>query len=253
MNEIGTRIYHLRDYRCMTKRELAGRLGISESQLSRIESGKTATVSSDILTGLAKEFNVSADYILGLSPTKENSHVLSELRLSEAACEKLVRREIDGETLSRLMEQKEFESIVRLSRAYFTDVYAEGTAYRNAILDVGASFLRDHAEETDNAEAVRVKASDVAHAKTRDHEIVLSQIQRLMKKTLAGAKAQYESEQADHDPALKRRIANQQFAARLREIAEEVHATEGTEEEKLDHLTDRLMDEIQHKSGLQSS
>ncbi|MBR4425810.1 MAG: helix-turn-helix transcriptional regulator [Oscillospiraceae bacterium] len=250
MNEIGTRIYHLRDYRCMTNRELAGRIGISESQLSRIERGKTATVSSDILTGLSREFKVSADYILGLSPTKENSHVLSELRLSEAACEKLVRREIDGETLSRLMEQKEFESVVRLSRAYFTDVYAEGTAYRNTILEVGASFLRDHAAETDHAEAVRVKAGDVVHAKTRDHEIEFTQIQRLMKKALAGAKAQYEQEQAEHDPALKRRFATQQFAARLREIAEEVHAAEGTEEEKLDRLTDRMMDEIQHKCGL---
>lgn len=55
MNEIGKRIGDLRDYRNMTKRELASRLDISESQLSRIESGKTATISSDILIGLAKE------------------------------------------------------------------------------------------------------------------------------------------------------------------------------------------------------
>ena len=68
LNEIGKRIGDLRDYRNMTKRELASRLDISESQLSRIESGKTATISSDILIGLAKEFDVSADYILGLSP-----------------------------------------------------------------------------------------------------------------------------------------------------------------------------------------
>lgn len=133
MNKIGTRIYHLRDYRCMTNRELAGRIGISESQLSRIERGKTATVSSDILTGLSREFQVSADYILGLSPTKENSHVLSELRLSEAACEKLVRRKIDGETLSRLMEQKEFESIVTLvkGRKYI------GSPFKYSFTDVG--------------------------------------------------------------------------------------------------------------------
>ena len=94
MKSVGERIQNLRDYRNMTIRALAAKLGISESQLSRIESGRTATVSSDILTGLAKAFDVSADYILGLSPLKDNSHILSELRLSEAACEKLVRREV---------------------------------------------------------------------------------------------------------------------------------------------------------------
>lgn len=36
-------------------------------QLSRIISGETKTVSNDILIGLANEFKISADYILGLS------------------------------------------------------------------------------------------------------------------------------------------------------------------------------------------
>lgn len=91
MRTIGDRIRDLREMRFWTKRELAARLGISESQLSRIERGKTAKVSSDILIGLANEFDVSSDYILGLSPAKENSHILSKLRLSEIACEKLIR------------------------------------------------------------------------------------------------------------------------------------------------------------------
>ena len=61
MKTIGERIQGLRELRFLKKRELAERLGISESQLSRIENGKTATVSSDILTGLARELDVSAD------------------------------------------------------------------------------------------------------------------------------------------------------------------------------------------------
>ena len=237
MKTIGERIQGLRELRFLKKRELAERLGISESQLSRIENGKTATVSSDILTGLARELDVSADYILGLSLTQNNNHTLSELRLSEAACEKLIRREVDGETLSRLMEQDRFGDVIKLSRAYFSDIYAEGVSYRNAILDSSASFLREHAEETEHPDAVRIKANDIMHAKTRDHEIELTQIQALVRKVLADAKAQYEKEK--QDPALKRKIAGQEFSARLREISEEVYAMEGTEEEKLDRLTDR--------------
>ena len=133
---------------------------------------------------------------------------------------------------------------MKLARAYFTDLYTEGVGYRNAIPDSTASFLRDHAEETEHPEAVRQKAGDVVHAKTRDHEIELTQIQALTGKILADAKAQYEREQTEDDPALKRRIANQAFSARPREIAEEIHAVEGGEEEKLDRLTNRVVEEI---------
>ena len=250
MNEIGNRIRDLREYRDMTKRELASRLGISESQLSRIESGKTVTLSSDILIGLAGEFDVSSDYILGLSPTKSNSHILSDLRLSETACEKLIRREVDGETLSRLMEQDRFGDMIKLSRAYFTDIYAEGVSYRNATLNFGASFLRDHAEETEHPDAVRSKANDILQARTRDHELELTQIQTLMRRILAEAKTQYERESTEQDPALKRRIAGQAFSAWLREIAEEVNAAQETEEEKLDRVTDRVLEEAQAANGL---
>ena len=250
LNEIGKRISDPRDYRNLTKRELAARLGISESQLSRIESGKTATISSDILIGLAREFNVSADYILGLSPNKSNDHILSELRLSEAACEKLIRREIDGVTLSRWMEQERFGELIRLSYVYFADIFAEGVGYRNAILDAGAGFLRDHSADTEEPDAFRRAAGNAAHAKTKDHEIELSPLQSLTRSILPGAKAQYEREHAEDDPALKRRIVNQAFSAKLREIAEEVKASKGTEEERLDLLTDRMLKEVQAQTAL---
>ena len=45
------------------QKELAEKIGVSASQLSRIVSGETRTVSSDILIGVAKEFKVSTDYI----------------------------------------------------------------------------------------------------------------------------------------------------------------------------------------------
>ena len=54
----------------ITKSELARRLGISPSQISRIINGETKTISSEILIALVKEFHVSADYILGLTDEK---------------------------------------------------------------------------------------------------------------------------------------------------------------------------------------
>ena len=54
----------------ITRNELAKRLGISPSQISRIINEETKTISSEILIAIAKEFNVSADYILGLTEEK---------------------------------------------------------------------------------------------------------------------------------------------------------------------------------------
>lgn len=57
----------------ITRNELAKRLGISPSQISRIINEETKTISSEILIALAKEFYVSADYILGLTDEKHTN------------------------------------------------------------------------------------------------------------------------------------------------------------------------------------
>ena len=91
------------------KRELAEKIGVSASQLSRIVSGETRTVSSDILIGVAKEFKVSTDYILGLSTVSvRKSYDISELGLSEGAVKGLVTGAVDVQILNRLLEHKEF-------------------------------------------------------------------------------------------------------------------------------------------------
>src|SRR5699024_11507561 len=58
----GQRISDLCNGNHITQKELAEKIGVSASQLSRIVSGETRTVSSDILIGVAKEFKVSTDY-----------------------------------------------------------------------------------------------------------------------------------------------------------------------------------------------
>lgn len=81
-------------------------LHIDSRTLNRLASGEITTVNSAILIAAAKYFDVSADYLLGLSPSKQNNIGLSELRLSEEMCQKLARKEIDGETLSLLMKMR---------------------------------------------------------------------------------------------------------------------------------------------------
>lgn len=55
----------------ISKSELARRLEITPSQITRILNGDTKAISSDILIKLTKLFGVSADYLLGITDKKE--------------------------------------------------------------------------------------------------------------------------------------------------------------------------------------
>lgn len=55
----------------ISKSELARRLEITPSQITRILNGDTKTISSDILIKLTKLFGVSADYLLGITDKKK--------------------------------------------------------------------------------------------------------------------------------------------------------------------------------------
>lgn len=66
----------------ISRNELARRLNVTPSQISRITNEETKTISSEILIAIAKEFGVSADYILGLTDenntVKESDNVVME-------------------------------------------------------------------------------------------------------------------------------------------------------------------------------
>mgnify|MGYP003295396530 CR=1 FL=1 len=112
--------------------------------VSRIVSGETKTVSSDILIGAAKEFKVSTDYILGLSNVSvRKNYEISELGLSEGAVRGLVTGAIDVEILNRLLEHKNFPRLISLIRIYFQDTAARGVMARNQLIDMATASLSD--------------------------------------------------------------------------------------------------------------
>ena len=65
--KIGQRLAELREQQGLTKDESAERVGVSTSTLSRLENGQIQKFSDEVLTALVREFNVSADFLLGLT------------------------------------------------------------------------------------------------------------------------------------------------------------------------------------------
>lgn len=66
----------------ISRSELARRLGVTPSQISRIVNEETKTISSEILIAMTKEFGVSADYILGLTDKKAGNNSVDTKKTS---------------------------------------------------------------------------------------------------------------------------------------------------------------------------
>lgn len=140
----GQRISDLCNGNHITQKELAKRIGISAPQLSRIVSGETKTVNSDILIAVANEFKVSADYILGLSNISvRKSYDISEIGLSENAVRGIVTGAVDVDILNRLLEHKSFPYLISLIRIYFRETAKIGITARNQIIDFATAPLSD--------------------------------------------------------------------------------------------------------------
>lgn len=72
MSISGDRIKQLREEKSLSQIELANRIGINNSVLSRIESGRRPVADSEI-NSFADFFDVSGDYILGRTNSKGSS------------------------------------------------------------------------------------------------------------------------------------------------------------------------------------
>lgn len=90
---IGERIRELREAKGWTQLELAQKMGINNSVLSRIEANKRS-VEDVLVSGFADLFQVDADYLLGREPVGgraffggAHSYTEEEQRVAEAAVE----------------------------------------------------------------------------------------------------------------------------------------------------------------------
>ena len=129
----GERISDLCNGRHISQKELAKRIGVSAPQLSRIVSGETKTINSDILIAVAKEFKVSTDYILGLSEVSaRKSYDIFELGFSDAAAKSLVTSAVD----------MLFDKIGQRGSRHIDDLVARHDPSRRRILKVDTDQVR---------------------------------------------------------------------------------------------------------------
>lgn len=99
----GERILKLCEEHQISQRELARRIGVTSSQISRILKGETRTINSDILMALSQEFGVSTDFILGIVNNPENTQSVENSENTEKPDDMGGRREQPFHTPMLLM------------------------------------------------------------------------------------------------------------------------------------------------------
>ena len=179
----GQRISDLCNGNHITQKELAEKIGVSASQLSRI------------VIGVAKEFKVSTDYILGLSTVSvRKSYDISELGLSAGAVRGLVTGAVDVQILNRLLEHRNFPKLIDLIRIYFQDTAAKGITARNQLIEITTASLSDLMKDRPEYRTKARQDIQFMNAqKTGEHEAEIEKIKNVFLSILRDIKNDIDS------------------------------------------------------------
>ena len=168
------RIWDLLKERKVTQAELAARIGCSESSLSRFISGKTDKLGNENIIRIAKAFNVSTDFLLGVTtvPDRKN-YEIGELGLSAQAARNLYTGKANAQVVNYLLESPRFLELTYTLEQYFNDTLAAGYAAQNQLYTTLSSLMR----KTVKTNAAAQAANEISRLKTSVYQADLATIE----------------------------------------------------------------------------
>ena len=200
------RVKDLRMERGLSLSELASRVGCNETTLGRYERGETDRIGDEIVRSLAREFNVSIDYLMGETdiPYVKNFDI-SELGLSAESAQRLLTRKVNVEVVNRMLEHPNFPVLTLMISQYFHDTFSAGFAGRNHILDMANQFLFSQSTPQ-NISAVAQAVTDINLQKISPHEVDCAKITNCFMAMLKNIKADMDKQKPTGQPITKEAI-----------------------------------------------
>ena len=199
----------------ITQAELASKIGIAESSISRFLNGSKNKLTIEQIISIARIFNVSSDFLLCLTdvPDKKN-YDISELGLSAEAARNLYTGRVNPEVVSRLLENRRFAQLTNMIALYFDETMVSGFTAQNQILQsLSSMLLAAGKEQPDIRKASHQAAQTVALNKVPVYQADLTNIQN-------------------------------QFMAVLREIKKDMVSEKGTSQNMTKELTEQMFSEL---------
>lgn len=141
---IQERLKDLRVERKLTLEQLAEQTGLSRAALGSYEANDTKEISHYAIVKLARFYDVTADYLLGLSEMKNHSDAeLNDLHLSDEVIELLRDCRINTPLLCELVMHKEFVKLLADIEIYVNGMATAQIQNLNAWVDVARAEIME--------------------------------------------------------------------------------------------------------------
>ena len=143
---IQERLKDLRVERGLTLEQLAEQTHLSKSALGSYEAEDFKDISHYAIIKLAKFYGVTADYLLGLSETKNHPNAdLADLHLSDGMIELLKSGLVDNSLLCELATHPDFPRLMADLEIYVNGVAVKQVQTANAIVDtMSATIMKQY-------------------------------------------------------------------------------------------------------------
>ena len=185
------RIQDLIKNRKITQAELAEKVGLSNSALSRYLQGGTKNLGDGYIIRIAKYFDVSTDFLLGETdiPDRKN-YDIEELGLSAETAKLLYTGKVDASVLNQLVEHPRFPQLLLLLARYRDETMIAGINAMNQVMNFSRSFIigqaKLHPEDAEAAgeaaKALQLLSTPPVAADTTAIQTLFMQIARDIKK-----------------------------------------------------------------------
>lgn len=171
---IRQRLLDLMKHNNVSQTELARKIGCNDSLLSRFLSEKTDKLGDENIIRIAKAFNVSTDFLLGVTtvPDRKN-YEIDELGLSAQAARNLYTGKANAQVVNYLLESPRFLELTYILEQYFNDTVAAGYAAQNQLYATLSSLTRKSAKTKAAAQA----ANEINRLKTPVYQADLATIE----------------------------------------------------------------------------
>lgn len=171
---IRQRLLDLMKHNNVSQTELARKIGCNDSLLSRFLSEKTDKLGDENIIRIARAFNVSTDFLLGVTtvPDRKN-YEIDELGLSAQAARNLYTGKANAQVVNYLLESPRFLELTYILEQYFNDTVASGYAAQNQLYATLSSLTRKSAKTKAAAQA----ANEINRLKTPVYQADLATIE----------------------------------------------------------------------------
>ena len=203
---IRERLQELMKRKHIKQADLAEKIGVDNATLSRFINGKTDKISPDAIVRMAKEFEVSTDFLLGVvnDPARKN-YDIGEIGLTVDAARNLYTGKVNADVVNRLLTNDRFADTADQIALYLEDRLARGVAAQNEIYGLACNQLKKLPDTKKDADEIHSWISN-------PHRDELNGITSSFEASLREIKKEYGSDNLKETQVMSREITREIFA-----------------------------------------